>query len=140
MSTKKTTVTAETEVKKENINLQYRFSDEERRQLGIALGEAQITLRQLDDRKQVADEWKARISAKEAEIASLSNKVSSGYEYRDIPCTITLNEPVGKKTARRTDTGETVWVRDLTDSERQRTLDFDQSHSDTPRVGGGGEE
>ncbi|MBE2178893.1 MAG: hypothetical protein IAE97_00270 [Chthoniobacterales bacterium] len=124
---KKKAITGEatTEVRKENLNLQYKFSDDELRILGKELAEAQIQSRQLeDDRKRVADEWKAKISTKEAEIASLSNKVNSGYEYRDIPCEITLNEPVGKKTARRTDTGETVWVRDLTDSERQRTLDF----------------
>jgi hypothetical protein len=119
---------ASTEVRKENINLQYKFTHDERLALGTELAEAQIVLRQLDDdRKRVADEWKARISAKEAEIASLSNKVSSGYEYRDIPCEITINEPVGKKTARRTDTNEVAWVRDLTDSERQRTLDFEET-------------
>jgi hypothetical protein len=131
--TKKTAnVQAETEVKKENINLQYRFSGDELRQLGKDLAEAQIALRQLDDdRKRIADEWKARISAKEAEIASLSNKVSSGYEYRDIPCEITLNEPIGKKTARRTDTGEVAWVRDLTENERQRTLDFSEPSGDS---------
>ncbi len=125
-SKKKANVTADKETKKENLNLQYKFSQDELRDLGKELAESQIQLRQLDDdRKRVADEWKARISAKEAEIASLSNKVSSGYEYRDIPCEITLNEPINKKTARRLDTGETVWVRDLTDAEKQRTLQFD---------------
>lgn len=128
----KATVTADNETRKENLNLQYKFTDDELRVLGKDLAEAQIQLRQLDDdRKRVADEWKTKISTKEAEIAALSNKVNSGYEYRDIPCEITLNEPIGKKTARRLDTGETVWVRDLTDGERQRTMEFD---ADTPEA------
>jgi hypothetical protein len=123
---KKHTTTADTETKKENLNLQYHFSQDELRDLGKKLAESQIQLRQLDaDRKRVADEWNARISDKEAEITSLSSKVSSGYEYRDIPCEVTLNEPVNKKTARRLDTGETVWVRDLTNAEKQLTLQFD---------------
>lgn len=132
MSTqKKANVTADTETKKENLNLQYKFSPDELRQLGRYLAESQIQLRQLDDdRKCVVDEWKARISAKEAEIVSLSNKVSSGYEYRDISCEITLNEPINKKTARRLDTGEVVWVRDLTDSEKQRTLQFENEEEE----------
>ena len=130
MAKKPTVVKAEAipEIRKENINLQYRFSPEELQTLGKDLAEAQIQSQQLEaDRKRVADEWKARISAKEAEIASLSNKVSSGYEYRDIPCEITIGEPVGKKTARRLDTGEVVWVRDPTEGERQRTLEFQET-------------
>lgn len=120
-------VTADKEIKKESLNLQYKFNAEELRILGHDLAEAQIQLRQLnDDRKRVADEWKAKISTKEAEIASLSNKVSSGYEFRQIPCEITLNEPINKKTIRRLDTGEIVGIQELSDYERQRTLKFEE--------------
>lgn len=131
MSTKKkAAVTADKEVRKETRNLQYKFSPDELRQLGRDLAEAQIQMRQLeDDKKRVADEWKARISGKDAEIALLSNMVRSGYEYRDIPCEAVLNEPVNKKTVRRLDTGEVVGVYDLTDSEKQRTLQFENEEN-----------
>jgi hypothetical protein len=126
MNKKTVKVMADKEVRKESLNLQYKFSAGELQNLGKELAEAQITLRQIeDDKKRVLDDWKARESSKSAEINNLSNKVSSGYEYRDIPCEVTINEPVNKKTARRLDTGEVVWVRELTDLDKQRTFEFE---------------
>jgi hypothetical protein len=105
-------------------NLAYQFTSEELIALGKELGESQIKLRQTeDDRKMVADEWKAKISCGEAHIASLSNKTSSGYEYRDIPCTVTYDDPAaGEKTVRRGDAGEIVKVMLMDDSENQTEL------------------
>lgn len=105
-------------------NLQYRFTEAELIALGKELGESQLKLRQLDDdRKMVADEWKAKISFAEAHINSLSNKTSSGYEYRDIECTVTLNTPVdGDKTVTRNDTGEIVKIMPMDESEKQDEL------------------
>jgi hypothetical protein len=115
-----------TEIRQEKVNCKYTFNEDELRMLGAELAEAQIALRAADDdRKRAMDEWKARISAKEAEITCLANKVSAGYEYRDLPCTVTLGHPPGKKTARRDDTGEVVWVRDLTQDEMQAVLPFE---------------
>lgn len=105
-------------------NLAYQFSPEELIALGKELGESQIKLRQLDDdRKMVADEWKSKISSAEAHINSLSNKTSSGYEYRDIPCTVTYDCPVaGEKTITRDDTTEIVKVMLMDESEKQDEL------------------
>ncbi|MDR1190636.1 MAG: hypothetical protein LBK60_03090 [Verrucomicrobiales bacterium] len=50
----------------------------------------------------------------------------SGYDYRDIECEETLNEPVGRKTVRRLDTGAVVKVEELNDVERQRPLAFEE--------------
>jgi hypothetical protein len=105
-------------------NLDYHFTQDELIALGKELGESQLKLRQLDDdRKMVADEWKAKISSAEAHINSLSNKVSSGYEYRDIECTVTLNAPInGEKTITRNDTGAIVKIMLMDDSEKQEEL------------------
>lgn len=105
-------------------NLQYQFTPEELIALGKELGESQIKLRQLDDdRKMVADEWKAKISFAEAHIDSLSNKTSSGYEYRDIECTVTMDSPApGDKTITRNDTGEIVKIMPMDESEKQEEL------------------
>lgn len=117
-----TTPTART--KNIKVNLDYHFTEPELVALGKELGESQLKLRQLDDdRKMVADEWKAKISSAEAHINSLSNKTSSGYEYRDIDCTITLDDPIpGDKTMRRNDTGETVKIMQMDESEKQPEL------------------
>ena len=111
-------------VKKLKSNLQYKFTTDELLAIGKELGEDTLKLRQLeDDRKMVADEWKAKISYAEGHVQSLSNKVSAGYEYRDIPCTITYDDPaVGEKTMRRDDTGELVKVMMMDESEKQEEL------------------
>lgn len=108
-------------------NLQYAFTPDELIALGKELGESQIKLRQLDDdRKMVADEWKAKISSAEAHINSLSNKTSSGYEYRDIECTVTLDDPVaGDKTVRRNDSNEIVKIMPMEEFEKQQELPLD---------------
>lgn len=108
-------------------NLDYHFTETELIALGKELGESQLKLRQLDDdRKMVADEWKAKISSAEAHINSLSNKVSSGYEYRDIECTVTYNTPVlGDKTITRNDTMAIVKIMPMDESEQQNELPLD---------------
>lgn len=119
-----TTAPAKPRTKATKQNLTYHFTADELIALGKELGESQIKLRQLDDdRKMVADEWKAKISSAEAHINSLSNKTSSGYEYRDIECTFTYNDPVpGDKTLRRNDTGELVRISPMDESEKQEEL------------------
>lgn len=71
----------------------------------------------------VADEWKAKISSEENHVNSVANKVGSGYEYRDIECTVTYDDPVaGDKTQRRNDTGEIVKIMPMDESEKQEEL------------------
>lgn len=109
-------------------HLKYCFTGEELIVLGKELGESQLALRQLDDdRKMVVDEWKAKISSMESHINSLSNKTSSGYEFRLIECSVTFDDPVpGKKTIRRLDAPillpEIVSVTQMTDEEKQQVL------------------
>lgn len=108
-------------------NLKYCFGSEELVALGKELGESQLKLRQLDDdRKMVVDEWKSRISGMESHINSLSNKCCSGYEYREVECSVTFDDPKpGEKTIRRLDVGlmpEIVSVRPMDDQEKQKDL------------------
>lgn len=110
--------------KKFKQQLDYHFTHDELLVIGKELGECQLKLRQLDDdRKMVADEWKAKISSAENHITSLSNKTSSGYEYRDVECTITFDAPVaGEKTVTRNDTGAVVKILAMEDFEKQQEL------------------
>jgi hypothetical protein len=76
-----------------------------------------------NDRKRIADDFKARVTALEAETASLAAKISTGYEYRNVPCTVYLGDPEpAQKRIVRDDTGEQVAIEDMTSDEMQREL------------------
>ncbi|HWL51329.1 MAG TPA: hypothetical protein VNQ90_02780 [Chthoniobacteraceae bacterium] len=115
----------------ERKNLEYRFTNDEL--LGIAkkAAEEQTRLKSLEEsKKMVMDEWKAKLSACQAEITNLSNKVSSGIEYRDYDCPVVYNEPrKGFKTCYHPETREVVYVKEMTQGEVDKTsqavLDFD---------------
>ena len=75
------------------------------------------------DKKQVVEDFKAKIAACEAERASLSAKLSNGYEYRQVTCVAYFDRPErGKKTILRSDTAEEVAVEDMAAHEKQHEL------------------
>jgi len=76
-----------------------------------------------NDRKRIADEFKAKASALEAQVADLANKISSGYEFRSVGCTEYLGEPEPtQKRVVRDDTGEVVGIEEMNSAELQREL------------------
>jgi len=93
---------------------------------GKDLAASQIELRQLDDDfKSVRDEWKSRISAVEARVTQQTGRISRGYDIKDTECTVTYECPESNlKTCTRDDTGERVWVREMSDMDRQLVLDL----------------
>ncbi|HWL53843.1 MAG TPA: hypothetical protein VNQ90_15495 [Chthoniobacteraceae bacterium] len=115
----------------ERKNLEYRFTNDELLHIAKKAAEEQTRLKSLEEsKKMVMDEWKAKLSACQAEITNLSNKVTSGIEYRDYDCPVTYNDPKkGMKTCRHPDTGEVVYVKEMTQGEVDKTsqavMDFD---------------
>jgi hypothetical protein len=91
---------------------------------GKAQADAAMNLIALEnDRKRVADDFKAKVSAVESTLQVLASTVSTGYEYRNVTCTETLGVPeCDKKTVTRDDTGEQVAVEDMTQADLQREL------------------
>jgi len=76
-----------------------------------------------EDLKRIKDDFKAKISALDARINTLTSVVSTGYEYRNVSCTERLGEPAAdKKRVIRDDTGEQIGVEDMTQAEMQREL------------------
>jgi hypothetical protein len=76
-----------------------------------------------NDRKRIADDFKAKMSALEAESANLANQISSGYVFRQVSCTEHLGTPEPtQKEIFRDDTGERVGVEEMNASEMQREL------------------
>ena len=95
---------------------------------GKDLATSQIELRQLDDDfKNVRDEWKSRISAVEARVTQQTGRISRGYDMKETECTVTFDTPEPNlKTCTRDDTGERVWVKPMTDNDRQLVFDLEE--------------
>lgn len=73
------------------------------------------------DKKRIVADIGAKIAALEAELGSLAGKITSGYEFRDVTCTVHLGTPKPEqKTIYRDDTGELVGVEDMNPAEMQR--------------------
>ena len=108
---------------------------------GRELAAAQAEIRQLeDDFKSVRDEWKSRISSVEARITALSGRISRGYDFKPVACWVYFDMPEpGLKTCERKDTGERVWVKEMTEEDKQMdlpmTIPADQVDPETEREG-----
>lgn len=104
---------------------------------GKQLAETQNEVGRLeDDFKSVRDDWKAKISAAEARLTTLSGRISRGYDMKETSCTVTMDTPEdGLKTCTRDDTGEKVWVREMTEQDKQLTLPLPEA-ADTAEENG----
>jgi len=111
---------------KESRYLRYDFTIEEITQKGRDLAQVTREVGALeDDAKRVAGDFKAKILAKEAERGVVCGAITSGYEMRNVLCSVTFNKPKnGKKTIVRDDTNVNVGVEDMSQDELQETLDL----------------
>jgi hypothetical protein len=107
--------------------LRCHFTDPELLAISKSMSQAVATRAQTEnDKKRMAKEFDARIASLDAEIDLASEKVRSGYECRNIACSITYNSPrIGMKEVWRDDTGELVEVLQMQASEMQEELPLD---------------
>lgn len=76
-----------------------------------------------NEAKRISAEFKAKIAGCDAELAVLANKISSGYEHRQVTCVEYLGTPApDKKRVVREDTLEEVGIEDMNAAEMQREL------------------
>lgn len=89
-------------------NLEYYFTDDEKMQMSQQLAVETQNKRRLEDQKKaVTSQYGSQINEKAESINSLSDKIASGYEYRNIECTVQWHTPSkNKKVITRSDTGE----------------------------------
>lgn len=73
-------------------------------------------------KKIVTRDASAKVDTAEAQRADLADVVASGREYREVIVHRVLNYEDGTVMEIRTDTGETIRSRNMTDEERQATL------------------
>jgi hypothetical protein len=111
-------------VKKSKRNLRCKFTNDELLVIGKELAEHNGSLAALEnDKARVVSDFAAKIKGAEAHISIMANKISTGYEFRDVPVTITMHTPVvGRKTIKRDDTSEQVSIEDMTPDELQPEL------------------
>jgi hypothetical protein len=106
------------EQQKTKRTLKYEFTEVELLDLGRDLSLKSQELRNLEDQKKsVVSEFGSRMTIAKEQIGQLSDKVSAGYEMRDVLCMVDYHLPEGgKKTFTRTDTGE-GWVEPMNETD-----------------------
>ena len=104
----------------------YNFTSDERLERGRNLADVYQELDTTNgDLERIKKDFKARIEAHEARIATLAEQVRSGYELRETVCFWEFNKPVeGKKQLRRSDNMEIIETTDMTEADKQLIIDI----------------
>ena len=88
---------------------------------GKELAETTHELAQLDaDKKRVVSDFAAKITERQSRINRLSGVISTGYEFRDVECTVYYHSPrTGEKETFRNDTNDLIAVEKMSPFECQ---------------------
>ncbi len=105
--------------------LKYAFTEEEVRELGAKLAKTFSDHSETENRlKSVSTQIKSEITMLEGLMASMAEKIRSGYEHRDIECKKDFNYRLGSVSITRLDTGEIIEERPMEAEEKQRKLEL----------------
>jgi hypothetical protein len=111
--------------------LRYTFTQAERQEFGDSMAQAVAGIeREQDQLKQVKKDFESRIADHEGNMKRCAERLRSGYEFRPVECEKVLDFKLGNAIITRTDTGEIVEERPLTDDERQDSLSFEGEGND----------
>lgn len=115
------------EQQKTRRTLRYEFTNEEMRDLGRDLSVKNQELRQLEEQKKsVVADFGSRMTIAKEHISSLSDKVASGYEMRDVMCMVEYHTPgINKKSYTRTDNSES-WIEPMNDTDHNLFTQWEQ--------------
>jgi hypothetical protein len=123
----------EIEERKFNRLLKVSFSPPEKIEMSEQIANAIRNLKKAqDDLASVAAQFKSEIKKFEGEIASLAEKVNSGWEMRNIPCREVKDFSVGAVLVFRDDTQELIEERAMTAEERQPELPLKEKEPEPP--------
>ena len=108
----------------ETVSARYEFNDKEAADLGREIAEIYLQKLKIDEEEKAAkDQIKERRSALELRSGALSRQLNSGFEMRQVDCTLQWDHPnVGEVTYWRKDNGASLKVRAMTMAERQLEL------------------
>lgn len=103
--------------------LKVRLTDVEILEYADQMARAIDNLTQLEEEKKaVADSYKAKVTEAEATVQRITNLVRNKYDYRPVDCEQTMDNNTGTAKTIRLDTGELIEDRMLTYNERQGSL------------------
>jgi uncharacterized protein YqfA (UPF0365 family) len=121
-----------TKTTKETRLLQVPLTQDEQLAAGKKLAESVRTLTNCQAQaKSAASQFKAKIDEMQAKINGLQILISDGYELRNVPCLNVMDYTDVKCIVTRTDTGEIIEDRKLTEDEKQSTMEFDDEQDGT---------
>jgi hypothetical protein len=115
-------------------SVEYRFTSDELRELGMELGRANQTIYDLrSDKASVVTSMGAAIKAAEKHAAELTTKLNQKFEMRDTEVIAVMDRPrSGLKTLVRVDTGEELRIVAMTLEEQQSTFSFGDGEGPRP--------
>lgn len=103
--------------------LKCELTDAELLQFGEDLANDQAEIHDLNTQLEgIKKEYKAKTTAREANIDKLGNLLRQKYEMRDVECELTYDFDEGEVAIKRMDTGKEVSRRPMTEQELQREL------------------
>jgi hypothetical protein len=75
-----------------------------------------------DEKKAVMSDFKGKIDSLTATIRQAAGEINNGYEMRNIKCEVIRDHEKGKIMHMRTDNGEIVRTKKMTDDDRQMEI------------------
>jgi len=112
--------------------LKYVFSPQEKSDLGAQLAQCFSDCTDAEARlKSVATQIKSEIARIEGEMGSLSEKIRTGYEHRNVKCEKLFDYRLGSVTYTRLDSGEIYRERAMDEQERQQNLNLGNDLQET---------
>lgn len=116
-------------------NLRCQITDRQLMEEGKLLSEAGLNVRQLEeDKKRVMSDYTAKIKTEKAKMPPIEAKIRTGYEFRDVECTIEWSKPrKAWKTLTRIDTGER-FEEEMTPAECQTLMNFMNENQKSDKV------
>jgi hypothetical protein len=118
-----------TRIAKETNFLRYEFTQDERLKMGDDLAQAHNRVEEIDEEEaSMKAQVKQSRSSVEATIGTLSRNLANGFVMRNIECKLSYDDPnPGEVTSYRTDNGESVKTRPMTEQERQMDLPLENA-------------
>ena len=122
----------------EDRSLKYQFTPDERAELSLQLANKNQNLGSLEDeKKSVNSNYSSRINETKEQINQLSNKVSAGYELRNVNLEVQYHVPKeGEKTLIRTDIDDSrdgmnkSWVEKMTPMDYNLWTQYQEDHAE----------
>jgi len=107
----------------ESVSLKHVLTDFEMAALARSQAQAFDKLKVTEnDLAAIKKDYGGRIALANAEIGSISARINTGFEFRDIPCLLLDERPEGYRLVVRTDNGHIARRRKLNPEERQLKL------------------